>query len=405
MLENRYLSAKDAAAALGITPATLYAYVSRGQLQPQRSAGRRRGSLYDREDIARLLERKESRRDPAKVAARGLHWGSPVLSSSITLIHNGELFYRGRNVLKLAETASLEDVAALLWETADSTTLFEQPCPLAARQMERLRASTRDPMVRMQIALPLAGASDPASHDLRPAAVRQTGARILRLLTAVVTGFDAQAPVHLSLQRAWAPRNAMVADAIRTALVVCADHELNVSAFTARCAVSASATPYDAVSAALATLKGSRHGGVAERISALMAEISKPRHARAVLAARLRRGEKLSGFAHPLYPAGDPRGARLMQLAEASGNQQELRLIRAIASAAFDLLGDRPNLDLGLMAVARAYRLPSYAPIVLFALGRTVGWIAHIIEQYSSGDMIRPRANYIGPMPSDSMQS
>src|SRR5213593_2677279 len=110
MQTERYLTAKQAAGALGVTLPTLYAYTSRGQLRSEPVPGRPRERRYFREDVERLRERKETRRDPAKAAARGLHWGSPVLSSSITLIHNGKLYYRGQDVLRLAETATLEQV-------------------------------------------------------------------------------------------------------------------------------------------------------------------------------------------------------------------------------------------------------------------------------------------------------
>src|SRR5262245_3647665 len=112
---ERYLTARQAADALGVTPATLYAYVSRGQLRSEPFPERPRERRYHREDIERLRERKEVRRDPAQAAARGLHWGSPVLESAITLIHEGRFYYRGQDALKLAEQASLEQVAELLW--------------------------------------------------------------------------------------------------------------------------------------------------------------------------------------------------------------------------------------------------------------------------------------------------
>src|SRR6267142_415555 len=112
---RHYLTAQEAAETLGITRATLYAYASRGQLRSEPIPGRPRQRRYYREDLERLLERKEARRDPAKAAARGLHWGGPVLESGITLIHNGRLYYRGQDALKLADAASLEQVAALLW--------------------------------------------------------------------------------------------------------------------------------------------------------------------------------------------------------------------------------------------------------------------------------------------------
>jgi len=149
----------------------------------------------------------------------------------------------------------------------------------------------------------------------------------------------------------------------------------------------------------MATLKGSWHGGETERVSALFVETGTPKHARSVVANWLRRGERLPGFGHPLYPAGDPRAALLMRLAEASGNEGEWRLVRALAKAGSELLHDPPNLDFGLAALARTYGLPDRAPLILFALGRTVGWIAHAIEQYSMGELIRPRARYTGPAP------
>jgi citrate synthase len=207
--------------------------------------------------------------------------------------------------------------------------------------------------------------------------------------------------VHRALQAAWAPRRGAVADVIRTALVLCADHELNVSAFVARCAASAGASPYDVVSAALATLKGYRHGGASERVLSLVRSADSVRSARTALADRLRQGERMAGFGHPLYPAGDPRASVLMRLAEASGNDAAWRPFRHLARVAADLLHDEPNLDFGLAAITRAYRLPEHAPIVLFALGRTVGWIAHAIEEYASGQLIRPRARYVGPVPAE----
>jgi citrate synthase len=384
MPEGAYCNAKQAAARLGVTLPTLYAYASRGQLRSEPVPGRPRERRYHREDIDRLLHRKEARGDPAKAAERGLHWGGPVLSSGLTLIHNGRLYYRGRDVIELAKSATLEHTAALLWDSDPPETF---PVPPA-----RIASVSADPIVRLQSALPVAGAKDLAAYDLRPPAVRQAGARILRLFTALVAGRATSDPAHLALQKAWAPRDAGAAEAIRIALVLCADHELNVSAFTARCAASAGATPYDTVCAALATLKGARHGGETRRVRALLEEIASSRRARAVLSGRLRRGERLPGFGHPLYPEGDPRAALLMSLSRDP-------LAHAVSRAGHALFREHVNLDFGLVALARARRLPESAPLVLFALGRTVGWIAHAIEQYASPELIRPRANYTGPPP------
>jgi citrate synthase len=397
------MTALQAAGALGVTRATLYAYTSRGQLRSEPVSGRPRERRYYREDVERLKERKAARRDPSRAAAQGLRWGGPVLDSGITLVHGGQLFYRGHDATTLADTSSLEQVAALLWgvDEAGHERLFEQPGALTARQLAQLRTPAREPFTRIQATLPIAAAVDVASYDLRPAAVRQTGARILRLLTTIIARRDARRPVHQVLQAAWAPRQNAVGRVIRTALVLCADHELNVSAFTARCAASAGASPYQVVSAAMATLKGYRHGGATERVLSLLEGADTPKRARATVANCLRRGDGVAGFGHPLYPAGDPRAVLLMRLAEASGNAPEWRLVRNLWKAGLELLDDAPNLDLGLAAVARTYRLPSDAPLLLFALGRTTGWIAHALEEYASGQVIRPRARYTGPLPQE----
>ena len=402
--DPRYLSAAEAARALGITRPTLYAYASRDQLRSEPVPGRPKERRYHRDDVERLQRRKVARRDPDAAAAEGLHWGGAVLESGITLIHDGHMYFRGHDAAELAETAGVEEVAAILWATSETERgdLFGQPCVLASRRLAQVRACTDDPFRQLQVALAAAATVDVASSDLRPSAVRQTGARIIRLLTAVLTRDTRRQPiVHRALQASWAPRAAGVGVAIRTALVLCADHELNVSTFTARCAASAGASPYDVVSAAMATLTGYKHGGASERVLALLSEAATPKEAWAAIASRLRRGERVPGFGHPLYPSGDPRAVVLLQLAQAAGDGPAWRAIRSLWRAGSTLLHDAPNLDFGLAALTRAYGLPDEAPLLLFALGRTTGWIAHAMEEYASGQLIRPRAHYVGPSPDD----
>ena len=398
-----FLTAAQAASALGVTRATLYAYASRGQLRSQAVGGASRERRYYREDIDRLKERQAARRNPAGAAARGLHWGGPVLESGITLIHDGRLFYRGRDVEELAKTMTAEEAATLLWTPAglndDSLRMFEQPCPLPRTQLTAVRKAALDRITRLQAALPLAASIDLAASDLRATAVRLAGARILRLMTAVLAGPDARHPLHRALQTAWAPRRPAVAEVIRTALVLCADHELNVSAFTARCAASAGASPYDVVSAALATFKGFKHGGAAARVLQMGLHTATLKQARATIAEQLRAGHTVPGFGHPLYPNGDPRGRILLQMAESSGNARSWEPFRHLVRAGAELLQDAPNLDCGLAAITRTFALPDDAPAVLFATGRTIGWIAHALEEYASGEIIRPRARYTGPIP------
>jgi citrate synthase len=247
--------------------------------------------------------------------------------------------------------------------------------------------------------LPLAAAADLSAYDLRPAAVAKTGAQIVRLLLSAVCGRSAPGPIDVALAQAWTPDLKSTAPALRAALILCADHELNVSAFTARCVASARATPYEIVIGALAALRGLRHGGASEEVEALFQEAEETHQRSEILAKRLRLFGRLPGFGHPLYPGGDPRAPILISLAKTYGRESAVELANALMQAARALTGERPNLDFGLVTLAKALNLPSGGPIALFALGRSVGWIAHAIEQYADHQLIRPRAHYVGPIP------
>jgi len=393
--KDRFLSAHEAAAELGVTLATLYAYASRGMLRSEPVPGEPRAKRYPREDVLRLKERKELRRDPERAAPKALHWGAPVLESAITLVENSRLYYRGHDAVALARSWSVEEVAALIWtgERTAAADLFAGEAPVLP-DSGILDREDLSPVERCQVTVPLAGAADLSGWDLRPRAVMRTGARILRLLAATAAGVrsTSSGPIASVLQSGWAPGRPAVADALGAALILCADHELNVSAFTARCVASAAATPWDVVSAGLAALKGGKHGGYTQRVEALFREAGTAEAARETLAARLRRGEEIPGFGHTLYPDGDPRAAALLEIAAATNSE----LATSLIEAARELIGELPNLDFGLVTLARGLGLPERTPLALFALGRSIGWIGHALEEYALDRLIRPRAAYVG---------
>ncbi len=399
---SAYLSAAQAAAELGVNLPTLYAYVSRGLIRSESETGSRR-RRYSAEDIWLLKQRKQHRRDPAKAAEEALHWGLPVLESRLSVIHDGRLYYAGRDVVTLATTCTIEQVAALLW-SGDLATPFpdEIPHPLPPEwsTVSRLAAHL-PPLEAFQLMLPLIAAHDPFAYDLRESSVQRAGAKILRLLAAVAVGArPTRDPVAQVLQRRWAPHKPDVAALLQAALVLYADNGLNPSSFTARCVASAGSTPYALVSAGLAALQGTKHGGACERAEGLLQEARDVRGARRVVVARLRRGEPMPGFGHPLYPAGDPRGALLMKLvATYRPKSPEVALSLALADAVKDLMNQHPTVDFGVVTVCRALGLPAGASLALLGVGRVVGWIAHGIEQYREGREIRPRARYAGEPP------
>jgi citrate synthase len=186
--------------------------------------------------------------------------------------------------------------------------------------------------------------------------------------------------------------------ALNRALVLGADHELNASTFAARVAASTGADIYACVAAALASLSGPRHGGASDRVEALVAEIGEPEAAERVVHERQRRGEAVEGFGHPLYPDGDPRGAALLELARSlTPATTPVRTCLALIDAMESGGAGGASIDVGLVALGLALELPRGAAVGLFAISRCVGWVAHVLEQYEAGYLVRPRARYLGP--------
>ena len=405
MAKKRFLTAKEAAQELDISLQTLYAYVSRGLVRSE-STGKQgdRKKRYLREDIQQLKARKELRREPTKVAERALNWGTPILESSITMIAENGLYYRGKNVLELTQTSTIEEVALLLWESPLSTKeLFPKISLTLPSKWRKLKLSIADLPLLQQflMLLPLAEAEDLAAYDLTPSRVIKTGSRIVRMLASVVAGKDVgKDGIAHGLGSTWGGNKKGAEELINTALILCADHELNSSSFTARCVASTGSTPWSVVIAGLTALKGGKHGGHTAKVEALLREIGKPSKAAQIISERLGRGEPIPGFGHNLYPNGDPRGRALLDLVyQYYPRSSSTKLVQGLEREMREKIEREPTIDLGLVALARNLALPPDGAITLFALGRTVGWIGHAIEQYRLGTMIRPRARYVGRMP------
>jgi citrate synthase len=329
-----------------------------------------------------------------------------VLDSAITLIANGRLYYRGHGAVELATTCAVEEVAALIWlgdVTAEVSTLFDAASSRASFRCLAARRRVADlaPLEMFQAILPVAAAEDLSAYDFRPLAVAQTGARILGLLALIAAGRDEKGnDLAHTVQEGWAPEDPLAVQLIRAALILCADHELNVSTFTARCVASAGSPPYAVVMAGLSALQGTKHGGGVEQVEAFLQEVGTPSQAQAAISHRLKRGERLPGFGHQLYPDGDPRGKYLLGLtSKVYPDSPAVALSEALVTQVHRAIGQHPTVDFGLAVLANALQQPPGAALALFALGRTIGWIGHAIEQYQLDQLIRPRARYIGPAP------
>ncbi|MBU1303947.1 MAG: citrate synthase [Alphaproteobacteria bacterium] len=371
-----WLSASDALALLGTQPQTLYANVSRGRIKARRDPSDSRKSLYRGDDVRRLAQRAAGRRKQEAVAAEAINWGEPVLRTSIATVQRGRLLYRGEDAAVLAETGTLEDVARLLWQA---------PCRPGDADAQSGGYGLRAAFLALA-----AKAADPAGQVLGPAALGLQAGAVLGAMAGALCGpGDVAISLHERLARHWQRPDA--SDIIRRTLVLLADHELNASTFAARVAVSTGASLWAGALAGLATLNGPRHGLASRIVWALVDDVGHdPPRAGVALAAWLGEGRDVPGIGHPLYPDGDIRAKALLDCFTPSPR------FLAFQEAAEGLTGEAPNVDFALAAIVETFDLPADAPMVLFALARCVGWLAHGIEQTASGQLIRPRAHYMG---------
>src|SRR5579863_8095252 len=313
-----WLSADEALARLRVRPQTLYAYVSRGRLRAEPDPAEPRRSRYRASDVAALTEKKARGRKAADVATAAIAWGEPVLASAITTVRDGRLYYRGQDAARLAETATLEEVARLLRGGLGVPPDEIQLAPAGPGAQARAFA-----------AFAARAAADPASLGRPPDQLASEGAVLLDLMAAAVAGPESAAlreedegPIHERLGRAWrAPRERW--DAIRRALVLVADHELNASTFAARVAASTGAPIAACLLAGLSALSGPRHGGATAALRRMLDDAGRE-GPEATTRAWLDRNRAIPGFGHPLYPNGDIRARALGDMLEPDALMQEL---------------------------------------------------------------------------------
>lgn len=399
------LDAREAAALLGVKLPTLYAYVSRGLLRSQ-PAPLGRSRVYVRSEVEALREKSRGARGAE--AARALRWGEPVLESSITAMTADGPLYRGRPALELARSGvAFERVAELLWTGVlpEETPRFTaSPGPAAARLARALPAGSSFSAWQTLVVATIAPA-DPGRFDTRRDAVLPRARSLVRWLAAALALAMDPSRASASLRAPTVAGGVAAAlgvtpdpaklRAIDRMLVALADHELNASTFAARVAASAGADPYACVLAGLAALSGPLHGGASDRVEALLAEVQRPSDAARVVHDRERRGEYVPGFGHGFYGGRDPRAVLLLETARSvAGRAPGVREIGAIIDAMEESRRPGPNSDLGAVALRCALGMPRGAVAGIFAVGRCAGWIAHVIEQYERGQLLRPRARF-----------
>ncbi|HEY0210664.1 citrate/2-methylcitrate synthase [Acerihabitans sp.] len=378
------IDAGEATRRLGVSFATLYSYVSRGLIHSEAQPGSSRTRLYSAADIERLIWQKTLARKPSSAAATALSWGLPVLETRISQIQNGMLTYRGRDILELADSHTLEDVAMLLWNAPVN--------PFVAADFdiadipgwsETAKLLIDDPVIDRSITLmSFVRRSVKESDD-----VFVSAARLVRAITATVVTSppDIGKTLHEALATCWnAPA---AADIIRRVLVCCAEHELNTSSFSVRVAASTDVDLATCLLTGLTAYCGYEHSGVVTEARELVRQAMAGEDLTRLITSRTRSTAPLAGFFHRLYPDGDPRAREILTRLEIPA--PVARLIETIGH----ITGLKPNIELALVVVERVYKLPLGAAEAMFITGRSVGWMSHAMEQKLSGIRIRPRAS------------
>jgi citrate synthase len=407
-----WIGAADAAERLGIKPASLYSYVSRGLLTPRRGPDGR-ASLFDAAQVASLARRGRPRRAPGGAEL--------VIESELTEISGDHLRFRGHDAITLATSRSFEEVAGLLWtgafgDAADGAwRATAEAIAVGTAARAGLPADTY-PLERLQVIVPAVAATDRLRLHLdRPAVIAAARSLIAAMVDCLpAAGEAAGGPAarkaageaaddgsiagRLAARLCLRPPSEGLIAALRAALVLLADHELAASTFAARVAASVRADPYAVVATGLGTMSGALHGGASLGAEVLLASASEPSDAPRVVGELLRRGERIPGLGHFVYRAGDPRAILLLDLVRAADpDSGRLAVAEAVLAEAGRRALPAPNIEFALAALAAVAGMVPGAGEAVFAVARTAGWVAHALEEYARATPIRPRGVYTGP--------
>jgi 2-methylcitrate synthase len=342
--------------------------------------------------------------------------------SSICFIdgHEGRLLYRGYDIKDLAAKSSYEETAYLLWNghlpAASELRSFslelasKRPIPREVSSILTTLPRNCDAMDALRVGVASLGVFDDPMYNQHERAMS-----IASKMGTVVAAIHR----HKHDQDILPPREDLgfasnflymvtgevpsEADArlMDVLLILHADHELNASTFTARVIASTLSDIYSAVTGAVGALKGPLHGGANEKVVEMTAEIGSPDKVDSYIGAKLANKQKITGFGHRVYKTMDPRASILKEMAErfvhTDKEKQSLQIIERVEELLRREKNLYPNVDLYSGLALNHMGIPSYLFTPVFAVGRTPGWLAHVLEQYADNRIIRPRAEYIGP--------
>lgn len=405
---ERRIGTQEAARLLGVKPATVYAYVSRGQLTSRRDPVGR-GSSFDAREVEALARR--NRREAAGPSGSATSAGELSVRTALTLIESDRYYFRGVDAVELASRYRYEEVAEWLWTgTLVRGARFTAPPEslAAARRAVAALPEHSGPIDRLRVAVAAAAVADPLRFDLSgPSVLGSARSLIPTLVGALPEVGPAQWGGDGRLSRQLWPRLSALdpdPDALAVldlALALLTDHDLAASTLAVRVAASARAHPYAVVSAGLGALEGPLHGAAGRLAHRMLVEVLE-RGAAPVVAEYLRAGRRVPGLGHRLYEGQDPRAtalfARLEPLAQAAPALGAAREVAGVMARHGG--GLYPNVDLALAVLTVSCGMAPEAGETVFAVARTAGWIAHALEEYEERPLrMRPSGQYHGPRP------
>ncbi len=373
----------------------------------------------------------ETEKEP--VIARGLE-GIYAAATQIAEVDGarGKLTLRGYDVSELSGKVTFEEVAYLLWhgklpsasELSDLQSEMGRARDLPAPVLDALRvlAPHADGMHILRMGAAMLSIGDPEVDSLDIAANQKRAARLQAQIPAIVAhtwrlknGRDIVPPKpehglaqgFLYMLEGEEPDPARV-DGLNAYLVAVSEHGLNASTFTGRVVIATDSDMVSALTAAIGALKGPKHGGVPGPVLTMLDAIGTPDQADAFIRNEMNSGRRIMGFGHRIYKVRDPRAALLSDAAEKmaalTGDRTLLDLTIAVEQTTVNVLAElKPgrelyaNVELYAALILHAVGVPSALFTPIFAIGRTSGWTAHMIEQLEDNRLIRPNSLYVGP--------
>ncbi len=352
--------------------------------------------------------------------------GVVAAQSSVSSIIDDQLTYVGVTIDDLAENASFEEVIYLLWH--QKLPNREELDTLRKDLAENMKVTDNllnhfksydlqsvHPMAALRTAVSFIGLSDPEPEATSKEANLHRAVRIQAQIATIVTAFarirKGEEPVQPKADFGFAENflymlngkepEAIEVEAINKALVIHADHELNASTFTARVCVATLSDMYSGITAAIGALKGPLHGGANEAVMKMLTEIGEVDNAIPYIEEKLANKEKIMGMGHRVYKTGDPRAKFLKQmsyeLTKLANEEKWYKMSVTIEDYITDKKGLIANVDFYSASVYHSLGIDHDLFTPIFAVSRTSGWLAHILEQFENNRLIRPRADYIGP--------